>query len=331
MIRVIHYGLGPIGVGIAKLVAARNDMRIVGAIDIDPNKVGKDFGSLFGDGRTLGVAIRADAAAVLDKRSADIVVLTTSSALKKIMGQLKQIAEAGLPVISTCEELSFPPANNADIVAELDALAKQYGVAIYGTGVNPGYIMDALPLMLTAPCAEVKRVRVERVVDAGKRRLPLQQKVGAGITRDEFQKRVVDGSVRHVGLRESATMIAQSLGWTLDGYEEQIDPMIADRAVTTPFLTVQPGQVAGVHQVGRGFVGGRELVTLDIAMYVGAPNSHDTMQIEGNPNVNVTVEGGLHGDIATAAIVVNSIPRVVAAQPGLLTANNLPMPHWRSG
>ena len=331
MIRVIHYGLGPIGVGVAKLVAARKDMQIVGAIDIDPNKIGKDFGSLLGDGRMLGVAISSDTASVLNKNNADIVVLTTSSSLKKIMGQIKQIVEAGLPVISTCEELSYPPANNAELVTELDALAKKNGVAIYGTGVNPGYIMDALPLMLTAPCATVTRVRVERVVDAGKRRLPLQQKVGAGITRDEFQKRVVDGSVRHVGLRESATMIAQSLGWTLEGYEEQIDPMIADSAVTTPFLTVQAGQVAGVHQVGRGFVGGRELVTLDIAMYVGAPNSHDTVQIEGNPSVTVTVEGGLHGDIATAAIVVNSIPRVVGAQPGLLTPNNLPTPHWRSG
>src|SRR5712692_9597496 len=126
-------------------------MQIVGAIDIDPQKVGQDCGDLLGDGRKLGVAISADPVAVLDRQKADIVVLTTASALKKIMGQIKQIASARLPIISTCEELAYPPAHNAELVAELDVLAKQHGIAIYATGVNPGFTMDALPLMLSAP------------------------------------------------------------------------------------------------------------------------------------------------------------------------------------
>lgn len=327
--RVIHYGLGPIGVGVAKLIAQRNDMQIVGAIDIDPQKVGEDFGALL-DGHTLGVTISADARAVLDKDKADIVVLTTSSSLRKIMPQLRQIAEAGLRVISTCEELSYPPAHNADLVGELDALAKRCGIAVYGTGVNPGYTMDALPLMLTAPCAEVKKIRVIRMQDASVRRLPFQQKIGAGITREEFQQRVEDGSVRHVGLRESVTMIAQSLGWTLSDYREVIEPVMAERDVTTPVLTVRAGSVAGVNQVARGFVNGEERITLQLIAYVGAPESHDTVQIEGTPNIHSTIVGGLHGDIATAAIVVNSIPRVLSAPPGLLTPNDLPIPHWRA-
>ncbi|MEP7200561.1 MAG: dihydrodipicolinate reductase, partial [Chloroflexota bacterium] len=264
MIRVIHYGLGPIGVGVAKMIAKRHDMQIVGAIDIDPNKVGKDFGDLLGDGKKLGVAISSDARAVLDKRTADIVVLTTSSALKKIMGQIAQIAEAGLPIISTCEELSYPPAHNADLVAQLDALAKQHGVAVYGTGVNPGFTMDALPLMLSAPCADVRKIRVVRMQDASVRRLPFQQKIGAGITREEFQSRVDDGSVRHVGLRESITMIAESFGWPLSDYRESIEPVMATRDVTTPFLTVKAGSVAGVDQSGRGFVNGEERITLQL-------------------------------------------------------------------
>ena len=331
MIRVVHYGLGPIGVGVARLVAKRNDMQIVGAIDIDPKKVGQDFGDLLGDSMKLGVSVSADPSSVLDRSRTDIVVLTTSSALKKIMGQIKQIAASGLPIISTCEELAYPLAHNADLVAELDALAKQHGVAVYATGVNPGFTMDALPLMLSAPCADVRKIRIVRMQDASVRRLPFQQKIGAGISREEFQKRVEDGSVRHVGLRESIQMIADSFGWKLSDYREAIEPVMATRDITTPFLAVKAGSVAGVNQAGRGFVDGEERITLELIAYVGAPESHDTVHLEGTPNITSTVAGGIHGDIATAAIVVNSIRRVVAAQPGLVTPNNLPLPHWRSG
>ena len=327
--RVIHFGLGPIGIGVARLVAARGDMQIVGAIDIDPNKVGKDFGAML-DGRALGVPVSGDASAVLNKRTADIVALTTASSLKKVAPQIRQIVQAGLPLVSTCEELSYPRAHNADLVDELDALAKEHGVAVYATGVNPGYVMDALPLMLTAPCADVKKVRIVRMQDASVRRLPFQQKIGAGITREEFQQRVSDGSVRHVGLRESITMIAESLGWTLSDYREEIEPVMAERDIQTPFLGVKAGSVAGVNQVGRGFVNGEERIRLQLVAYVGAPESHDTVDIEGTPNIHSTIAGGLHGDVATAALVVNSIHRVIHAPPGLLTPNNLPIPHWRA-
>jgi 4-hydroxy-tetrahydrodipicolinate reductase len=163
------------------------------------------------------------------------------------------------------------------------------------------------------------------------RRLPFQQKIGAGITREEFQKRVDDGSVRHVGLRESVLMIADSFGWTLSDYRESIEPVITARDVTTPFLRVKAGSVAGVNQIGRGFVNGEARITLELVAYVGAPESHDTVHIDGTPNITSRIVGGLHGDIATAAIVVNSIPRVIGARPGLLTPNDLPVPHWRRG
>lgn len=329
-IRVIHFGLGPIGVGVAMLVAKRNDMQIVGAIDIDPNKIGKDFGTMLDGGGSLGVTVSGDAAAALNKHKADVVALTTASALKKVAPQIRQIVQAGLPAVSTCEELSYPRAHNAELMAELDALAKEHGVAVYATGVNPGYVMDALPLMLSAPCADVRKIRIVRMQDAGVRRLPFQQKIGAGISLAEFEQRVVDGSVRHVGLRESITMIADSFGWPLSDYREEINPVMAEREVTTPFLTVHSGSVAGVDQVGRGFVNGEERITLRLVAYVGAPESHDTVEIDGVPNIKSTIVGGLHGDVATAAIVVNSIPRVIHAPPGLLTPNNLPIPHWRS-
>jgi 2,4-diaminopentanoate dehydrogenase len=329
MTRVISYGLGPIGTLVAKMIVKRSDMRIVGAIDVDREKAGRDLGELLGEYGRLGITVSGDANAVLEKGEADIVVLATASSLRKVRSQILQIVQAGLPVISTCEELAYPLANNPDLVDELDALARRHDVAIYGTGVNPGFIMDALALVLTTPCAEVTAVKVVRVQDARDRRLPFQHKIGAGTTRQEFEQRVASGSIRHVGFRESARMIADAIGWRLDDYQECIEPVVADRDISTPFMTVRAGSVAGLNQVGRAFVAGRERVRLDLTAYIGAPQSHDTVTIEGTPTIVSRIDGGLNGDIATAAVTVNSIPRVLAANGGLLTANNVPIPHWR--
>ena len=327
--RVICYGLGPIGTQIAKIISRRGDMEIVGAIDIDPGKRGKDLSVLLEEGQSRGVAVTAELERLLDRELADLVILATGSSLKQIAGQLAQIISAGLPVISTCEELAYPLAHNPELAGELDQLAKRHGVCVYGTGVNPGFAMDALPLMLTGPCAEVTSVRVVRMQDAKVRRLPFQQKIGAGLTREEFERRVATGSLRHVGFRESTLMIAESLGWQLHDYQETIEPVMASEDVETPFMTIRAGRVAGVTQVGRGLVDGEDRVRLELIAYVGAPRSHDTVSIHGIPNVTSTIDGGLHGDIATAALTVNSIRRVLTAPAGLMTPNDLAIPHWR--
>jgi 4-hydroxy-tetrahydrodipicolinate reductase len=221
-------------------------------------------------------------------------------------------------VVSTCEELSFPWTANPQLAAELDALARRAGVTLLGTGVNPGYAMDALPLMLTAPLAAVRAVRVLRVVDAGKRRGPLQRKVGAGLTPAEFEARVRAGSVRHVGLPESLHMLATGLGWQLDRTDDSIGAVLADQPISTEFVQVEAGQVAGVRQV----------LNLELRMYVGAPDPQDTVEIEGDPPVRMTIAGGLHGDIATAAIAINAIPSVVRAAPGLASMSEVPLVHF---
>jgi 4-hydroxy-tetrahydrodipicolinate reductase len=226
------------------------------------------------------------------------------------------------------EELSFPWTANPQLAAELDALARRAGVTLLGTGVNPGYAMDALPLMLTAPLAAVRAVRVLRVVDAGKRRGPLQRKVGAGLTPAEFEARVRAGSVRHVGLPESLHMLATGLGWQLDRTDDSIGAVLADQPISTEFVQVEAGQVAGVRQVARGFVGEREVLNLELRMYVGAPDPQDTVEIEGDPPVRMTIAGGLHGDIATAAIAINAIPSVVRAAPGLASMSEVPLVHF---
>ena len=330
-IRVVCYGLGPIGLGIARLAASRREIDIVGAIDVDPQKAGVDLASLIGQPSSAPaarVAISADAAATLAATKPDVVLHATSSSLAKVVDQLRQIAEADADVVSTCEELAFPWTAQPQLAAELDALARRAGVTLLGTGVNPGYAMDALPLMLTAPCAEVRAIRVLRIVDAARRRGPLQHKVGAGLTPEQFEARVREGTVRHVGLPESLHMLATSLGWQLDKMDDTIGPMVAEQPITTEFVQVAAGQVAGVHQVARGFMGGREVLNLELRMYVGAAEPQDTIEIDGDPPVHMTIAGGLHGDIATAALVVNSIPGVMRAGPGLASMRDISLAHY---
>lgn len=325
--RVIGYGLGPIGIGILRLAMTRSALRVVGAVDLDPAKIGHDLGAICG-GETHDVAVVGDLAEALAAQP-QVALHATGSALERVAPQLHALIEAGLHVISTCEELSYPWVANPQIAADLDAAARRRGVVVLGTGVNPGYAMDALPLVLTAPCTIVRSVRVLRVVDAARRRGPLQRKVGAGLTPDAFAARVTDGSVRHVGLPESLQMLAGALGWNLDSHSDTIQPMIADRAIVTEYVQVAPGQVAGVHQIARGFVAGREVLTLELRMYVGAHDPQDTIIIDGDPAVHTTIHGGLHGDLATAAMVVNAVNSLSHARPGLATMDTLPLVHWR--
>jgi 4-hydroxy-tetrahydrodipicolinate reductase len=313
------------------LAASRREIEIVGAIDVDPQKSGVDLASLIGSASgspAPSVAISADAAATLAATRPDVVLHATSSSLAKVVSQLRQIAEADADVVSTCEELAFPWTAQPQLAAELDALARRTGVTLLGTGINPGYAMDALPLMLTAPCAEVRAIRVLRIVDAARRRGPLQRKVGAGLTPDQFEQRVREGTVRHVGLPESLHMLATSLGWQLEKMDDTIAPMVADQPISTEFVQVAAGQVAGVRQVARGFVGGREVLNLELRMYVGAADPQDTVEIDGDPPVRMTIAGGLHGDVATAALVINSIPGVMRADPGLASMRDIPLAHY---
>ncbi len=231
-------------------------------------------------------------------------------------------------MVSTCEELAYPWTAQPQLAAELDAAARRAGITLLGTGINPGYAMDALPLMLTAPCATIDAVRALRVVDAGKRRGPLQHKIGAGMTSAAFEAGVRTGTIRHVGLPESLHMLATSLGWHLDRSEDSIAPVLAEQQITTEFVAIEPGQVAGVQQIARGFIGEREVLRLELRMYVGAPDPQDSIEIDGDPPVRTTIAGGLHGDVATAALVVNAIPSVIRAGPGLASMAEVPLVHF---
>ncbi|MDI7275090.1 MAG: dihydrodipicolinate reductase [Anaerolineae bacterium] len=321
-VRVVQHGLGPIGRSVARLVTQRPSLALVGGLD--PAFVGRDLGEVIGLERRLGIEVSDDTDALLASTGVDIVLNCTGSSLSAVAEHLEPIIKSGVDVISTCEELACP--SDSGPARALDALARAHGATVLGTGVNPGFAMDSLPIMLTAACQQVRRIQVLRVVDASQRREPLQRKVGAGRSLSEFEQLVAAGRVRHVGMLESVRAIARALGWRLDRTAESIEPVIAERAIVTPYLQVEPGQVAGVHQFGRGYRDGQEVITLELAMYVGAPESVDRIRIEGTPDLENELHG-LHGDLATAAVVVNCIPQVLAARPGLLTMADLALPH----
>ena len=330
-IKVMHVGLGPIGAGVVRQVADRKGFRIVGAADIDPLKAGRDLGEVAGVGRALRVKVSGDVRKAIKASKPDVVVLCTSSSLKNVLPQMEEILKLKVPIVSTTEELAYPTKGNLKYARAIHDRAKKSKVAVLGTGVNPGFVMDALPIMLTGVCERVDGVRVDRVQDARIRRLPFQQKIGAGLTRAQFDKKVDDGSVRHVGLAESVSMIAEAMGWTLDRITDEIQPKLATVTTSSEFLAVDPGYVCGVIQEGAGYRKGDPVIRLHFEAYLGAPEAFDAVEIEGSPRLAMKIAGGIHGDIATAAIVVNSIPKVLAAAPGLQTMRELALPSFFPG
>jgi 4-hydroxy-tetrahydrodipicolinate reductase len=185
--------------------------------------------------------------------------------------------------------------------------------------------MDTLPLVLSAACTAVQRVRVRRQVDTSRRRFNLQRKTGAGMTPQEFAAELATGRMGHVGLAESAALLAHGLAFDLAAVEEEIAPVLATRPVPSESVTVKPGQVAGLHQIARALANGTAVVELDLTMALGGVADLDEIVIEGTPPLALRIPGGLPGDIATVAALLNTVPRVLGAQ-GLCTVLDLPLP-----
>ncbi len=330
-VKVLHVGIGPIGAGVVRQVAAHRGFTIVGAVDVDPVKVGCDLGEVCDLGRKLRVKVTDDLSKTIKAAKPDIAVLCTSSSLKKVVPEFEVVLKLKVPIVSTTEELVYPVKSNAAAARRIDALAKRSRVAVLGTGVNPGFLMDALPVALTAVCQRVTAIEIDRVQDARVRRLPFQLKIGAGLTREEFASRVKDQTVRHVGLAESITMIADALGWKLDRVTDEVHPKMADQAVASDVLSVEAGRVCGLIQDGVGYRRGQPVIKLHMEAYLGAPEAYDAVRVLGDPPLSMRLAGGVHGDIATAAIVVNSIPKVLQAQPGLRTMRDVAPPSFFRG
>ena len=327
-IRVVLYGIGAIGNRIARFLLEKEGVEIVGAVDIARDKVGKDLGDVLGINKRLGVIVSRDPKAVLSKACPDIVIHATSSYLKDVYPQIAPLAKYGVNVISTCEELSYPYVSEPGLAKKRDALGMKYGTTFRGTGINPGFLMDTLVIALTGVCKQVSKIRVERIMNAATRRVPFQKKIGAGLTVEEFEKKMRAKAITgHVGLEQSIGMIAGALRWQLDEINvDPVKPVIAKTDVASEAIDVKRGHAAGLMQSAHGFVGGKERVTLEFQAYIGAEEEYDAVTIDGVPPIRQKISPCVHGDHATIAVVVNSIPKVMSASPGLSTMKDLPVP-----
>jgi 4-hydroxy-tetrahydrodipicolinate reductase len=314
--RALLFGLGAIGIGIGRVAAERRDIEIVGAVDSAPGVAGRpvyDALGLIAAGRS-NPPIFADAASALAETQADVVLHATGSYLPDVLPQLVDCARSGANVVSTCEELSYPWVRHPELAKQLDAEAKAHGATILGTGVNPGFVMDTLVVALSGVCRDVRHVRLARIVDVSKRREQLQRKVGVGLSETDFHEKAATGRFGHVGLKESCWMLAEGLGWRLDTLDETLDPVLGPS-----------GDGIGMHQTATGTVNGRTVIEAVVQMSTGADQPRDEIEIDATPPVHMTIDGGIMGDTATAAIIVNAVPRVIAQGPGLVTMLDLPL------
>lgn len=321
-IRVIQYGLGPIGCATARLIAERDSLELVGGVDIDPAKVGKDLGDVIELGSTLGIEVKEKFSDV--GAEADVIMHTTNSYFDQFNDQILELLDAGFDIVSTSEELSFPWRDNKAAAAALDAAAKKAGKTVLGTGVNPGFLMDSLPLFITSIAQRVDHIDVTRVINATKRRGPFQAKIGSGMTVDAFNAKMAEGRMGHVGLPESTAMIFDTLGKKLVKFENNVKPVVAETPVKTPFFDVQVGQARGLHQTGSAHTEDGEFLSLTFRAALDEEPDGDTITIKGSPELTVKLKG-TNGDLATVAMAVNAIKNTKNAAPGLVTMRDLPI------
>lgn len=320
---VVVMGLGFIGQEIVRAAYASPEVELIGAVDTSPQLAGKKLSDLVGlAGLKLKVTDTLEAA--VGKSSGAVLLHATGSRLEQVADQLLDALKRGLSVVSTCEELAFPYLKYPELSERLDRTAQKAGVSVLGTGVNPGFVMDRLVATVGLVCGEVRHVSVTRRVDARSRREALQRKIGAGLTEAEFDVLSEKDQVGHVGLVESAALCALGLGMDCDDFEEELSAVVADEDITGGAFPIRKGRVAGIHQVASALSEGQERVRLELTIALGAEPPGDRIVLDAEPRLELFIPGGVAGDRATANLVVNSAPRLTAAEAGLLTVLELP-------
>jgi 4-hydroxy-tetrahydrodipicolinate reductase len=297
-------------------------------VDADPAKQGRDLGEIVGLGQRLGITVARDLAAFQDAHI-DLAFLTTVSTLPEVLPMLSTLIQHKIDVVSSTEELFYPYYRYAEQALALDDLAKQHGVSVLGTGINPGFVMDTLVLVLTGACQHITRLAVTRVANASGARPSLQKKLGLGLKPDVFAEHMAQGHVGVFGLVDSLAFVAHVLKWHMDDFKERLVPVIADKPVRFGQGRVELGQVCGVRYVVKGISHGKEVISFDLRMYLEAENVRDTIYIEGTPTIEMTLKSTDMGDVAAAGLLVNMSPLVHQARAGLLTMVDLPLPHWQ--
>jgi 2,4-diaminopentanoate dehydrogenase len=325
-IRVAVCGLGPIGRRIVAVAAAKQSLEIVGALDIAADLAGRRLSELV-EGVRSDATVSTSVEQLLAHGQPDLALHATGSQLSRVFSQFEALLGAGISVISTCEELAFPVTDEQkQLTSQLDGLSKSRGARLLGTGINPGFAMDLWPLVVSATKTDCRHISVHRVLDAAKRREPLQRKVGPGLAPERFRELAGQHAIGHVGLTASAHMLARGLGRLVESESETIEPVVATTETASQYFRVLPGQVVGLDQRLTARLSGGVSLDLHLEMYIGAPDPQDEVVIRGGGGTTtVVVRGGFPGDEATAAVITNCIGPLLASAPGYHTMVDLPV------
>lgn len=327
-VKVIHWGLGAMGGGIARLLDTKIGVESVATIDADPNKQGKTMAELLG---VKSQAVIGDDPAQALRASADVVIIATGSFTKEVYPQLVQAIQAKKNVICIAEEMAFPRQQEPKLGEKIHKLALENNVTVLGTGINPGFVLDLLIVAMTGVCFDIKEIKASRINDLSPFGPTVMKTQGVGATPEEFAAGVEAGNiVGHVGFPESMAMIAAALGWKLDEVRQTKEPIIAKKYRETPHVKVEPGMVAGCRHIAYGIKDGNTVITLVHPQQVRPENegvgTGDFIEINGEPNIKLAIQPEIPGGIGTIALAVNSIPNVINSTPGLKNMTELPVP-----
>jgi len=329
MINVIQIGLGPLGIQTAIYIQDKTEVQTVAAVDINANLKGRslqDLNSELSNKVLIQNSVKNAFEEAVEKPN--VAIITTVSNLEKLIPQLEEVAKLQIPVISTCEELSYPWLLQPELSKKIDNICKKYNIACLGTGVNPGFLMDYLPAVLSSVCKNIEHITIERIQDATPRRLPFQKKIGAGLDLKAFKEKELEGTLRHVGLQESMYLVAHSLGMKLDTVTEDLEPVISSKEIVTKDLKIKAGDARGVEQIAMGYQNGNCKVKMHFKAAIGEDRSYDRITIKGTPSFSSEIDGGINGDIATCAITINSIQSLLKAPAGLHTMADIGVPGY---
>ena len=333
-VRVAIWGFGAMGSGIAKMLLGKKGVEITGVCDMWDKLNGMSIFERLGveRGDHKDVLISNDINTVIYKGAADVAIVATDSFVPAVFPKIKFVLENGINVVTTAEEMSYPKAQHPELAAELDRIAKENGVSVLGTGINPGLMMDLLAICLSGCMIDVESVMCKRVNSLSPFGPAVMKEQGIGITVDEFNKGVEDGTLAgHVGFEESAGMIAEALGWKIGKFEKQMAPIITNVDRQAPYGFAAKGNVAGVNMTAQAYVDGEKKIDLihpqQIEPEMEGTHTGDYVVIEGTPAIHVANTPEVEGGLGTIAMCVNMIPQVINAKPGLRTMIDLPVPH----
>jgi 4-hydroxy-tetrahydrodipicolinate reductase len=330
-VKVIIWGLGAMGSGMANMLLKKNGVEIVGAIDMGA-KLGKSIYELLDverDGRPDVIVGNQDQ--VIKEKAADLVFVCTDSFTSKVFPKIKLVLENKMNVITTAEEMAYPMAQEPELSKEMDQLAKANGVSILGTGINPGLIMDLLVVIMTGCCETVDHITARRVNSLSPFGPAVMEEQGIGMTLEEFQRGVETGSLSgHVGFPESINMVADAIGWKVDKITQSMEPIITNVDRKSEHGYAKAGNVAGCAMKGFGYIDDEVKIEMDHPQQIEPEqvgvNTGDYVVIKGNPDINLVNSPEVPGGIGTIAMCVNMTPHVINARPGLHTMLTLPVP-----